>query len=380
MLNREDISINEYLEAESRNYLVVIGIDKYENGIPKLKNAVLDAQQIQKCLIDNYQFEKKYCYEFYNSDATRKNIFNLFDDLEDQITDQDNIVIYYSGHGKYLFKADKGYLLLADAEKDTRSTYLPKNELKDFIKKINPLHAFLILDSCFSGSIFRSDENIPISRLYKRPSRYLLTSGRYDEPVLDGVNGRHSPFCSSLLSILNKNKSPKIWVGDLCRMVLKSVTEKTKGQNPRGEASIELGHEGGEFAFILKSIGTQNLCKFKSNQGRELIYPEAKWGSISNQQKINRKLKLSKVKILQLKQWIGKGETQKVVDLLINRIHHYDSNISDEIILLENQWEELQRDIRLGVISTDEKLLITRKFTLSLLGLVDKLKKETISQ
>ena len=235
-----------------KNHLLIIGIDKYSNGISPLNNAVRDAKGFKKILLDRYQFEEANVKELYNEAATKDAILDTFDQYWNTLTDDDNLVIYFSGHGEVHKFTKKGYWIPVDAELGTRSSYLPNAEVLDFFKYLKAHHVFGIVDSCFSGTLFQTRKlSTQAERLDNIPSRWLLTAGRL-ELVSDGSLGANSPFATSLLTHLKGNESNSFWASQLCDRVLSAVTFNAEKQTPRGEPLQNAGHQGGQFVFYQK--------------------------------------------------------------------------------------------------------------------------------
>jgi len=194
---------SQEIKPQGHNYLLVIGIDKYDYS-PQLNNAVRDAQTFQQVLLDKYQFKSEHTYEFYDKDATRKNILEVLGELENKITKNDNLILNFSGHGMVNAKKTKGFWVPVDAQ--SQVDYIPNSRIKDHLDEIQAQHIYLIIDSCFSGSIVaRSDEFT--QRIEALPSRRVLTSGR-NEVVSDGKIGSHSPFASCLIEYLRVYEGP----------------------------------------------------------------------------------------------------------------------------------------------------------------------------
>ena len=135
-----------------KNYLLVIGIDKYSNGIPRLNNAVSDAQLFKNALVERYQFEEgaPYTIELYDEEATRGNIIQTFDQLILTLKKEDSLVFYFSGHGEYLKHVKTGYWVPVDAINEKRYTYLTNNTVLNMIDNIKArsrfwCHRFLFL-------------------------------------------------------------------------------------------------------------------------------------------------------------------------------------------------------------------------------------------
>lgn len=245
-----------------KNYLLVIGIDKYEH-CPPLYNAVRDAQNFADVLTQKYQFNPEYIVKVFDEEATRSNILRRFREISRRIESNDSLVIYYSGHGLFDEHFDHGYWVPVNAklDPDDISDYIGNDDLIRFIKATKSKHTFLIVDSCFSGTLFARIRLAGISRLETKSSRWALTSGR-KEPVLDGQPGMSSPFSQYLLSYLRENTQKKLLVSELVQYVKSSVANNAE-QIPIGYPLQNVGDEGGEFAFHLKvdEVEAWAVCK-----------------------------------------------------------------------------------------------------------------------
>jgi len=243
----EHFDLNPGVKPKGKNYLLVIGIDKYEH-FNQLNNAVRDAQTFKSILLERYQFKPETTFELFDEKATRKNILNKLVELESLVTEDDNFVLYFSGHGMMNQRKTKGFWVPVDAESDSEVDYLPNSRIKDQLDEIHAHHIYLIVDSCFSGSfVSRSDEFT--QRVGAFPSRRVLTSGR-NEVVSDGKIGQHSPFANCLVSYLKIHQGPLV-VSDL-EQHIKKYTPKSAKQTPSNAIIFGLGDQGGEFVFYPK--------------------------------------------------------------------------------------------------------------------------------
>ncbi len=240
--------------SKGKNFLFIIAIDAYQH-CPKLYNCVKDANDLIGVLTSQYDFDKENIVTLFNEAATEKNIFNHFRKLAKAITPEDNLLIYFSGHGEYDAVFDEGYWIPVNGQMGAYEDFLPNSKIKTFLRKINSRHTFLVADSCFSGSLFMRFKSAGIAkRLERIPSRWGLTAGR-NEVVADGKAGNNSPFADSLLYHLKNNKQP-LGVATLCNLVLESVAAGTN-QTPRGEPLNIEGHKGGQFFFNPKVAFTE---------------------------------------------------------------------------------------------------------------------------
>ena len=75
----------------------------------------------------------------------------------------------------------------------------------------------------------------------------------------------------------------------------------------------------------------------------------------------------------EVKNLISKGQMESAFDILLSNAKKSDTQIFNEIIALAKQWEDLQRETRIGLLSTDEKFRLASRITFSLLQSTDQL-------
>ncbi|OQX97927.1 MAG: hypothetical protein B6I20_11735, partial [Bacteroidetes bacterium 4572_117] len=123
----------------------------------------------------------------------------------ENINKDDNLLIFYAGHGYWDERFKQGYWLASDAERSNRGTWLSNSTIRDYMRAIPTQHSLLITDACFGGGIFKSrnafaNATIAINKLYALPSRKAITSGALSE-VPD-----NSVFIEYLVKRLAQNK------------------------------------------------------------------------------------------------------------------------------------------------------------------------------
>lgn len=248
---KQDIQIGNY-------YALIIGIDSYSNEWPELKNAVHDAQTISDVLNKNYVFH--HITTLYNSQATRTNIIKAFEGLISSVNSNDNVFIYYSGHGEFNEAINKGFWVPVDAKSKSMSDYISNNDIQSFLSGIRSKHTLLVSDACFSGDLFRGKTlSIPYEDSYKYyykvhslPSRKAISSGGI-EPVMDGGRDGHSVFSYYFLRALNDNSKKFYDAGEIFERIKIPVVNNSE-QTPYYSPIKNTGDEGGQFIFIQKDI------------------------------------------------------------------------------------------------------------------------------
>jgi hypothetical protein len=237
------------LMADATNYLLIIAVDKYTYWKP-LKNAVKDANDVKSALVKRYRFDPKNVYEIYDDNVTAERIRAMFEKLKASIGPNDNLMIYFSGHGFYDASFDEGYWIPYDGKIGQVSTYIPNTNILNYIRAIDSRHTFLVADACFSGSMFADGNRGYLDKVEQLKSRWGLSSGNV-EFVSDGKEGENSPFARYLLKFLNENLKDRFSVTELIQYVKVAVADNTD-QTPIGNPLKNVGNEGGEFVFYLK--------------------------------------------------------------------------------------------------------------------------------
>jgi uncharacterized caspase-like protein len=217
---------------------------------------VNDAKSVAQTLSGKYTFQ--YLKTLYDKDATRDNILKEFEWLMQNVKQNDNVFIYYSGHGEYLQNMDKGFWVPIDATSKTISKYISNEDIRSFLSGINSKHTLLVTDACFSGDIFRGQTmTIPYDnstkyyqKVYSLNSRKALTSGGV-EPVLDKGKEGHSVFAYYFLQALNKNTEKYFDAGQVFES-LKIPVVNNSYQTPLYSPIRNSGDEGGQFIFMMK--------------------------------------------------------------------------------------------------------------------------------
>lgn len=229
---------------KGKNYLFLIAINKYKYWTP-LKCAVKDVENFAKVVTSRYQFEQANITFLKDTGATGKNILRQFKALTDNVTEHDNLVIYFAGHGHFMSKT--GYWIPVDARfgDEWEEEFINTAVVVDRLRKIDSLHTLLIIDACFSGSLTETAV-IRGAHSEKYKSRRVFTSGRADQVVSD-----QSPFARAIQIQLEENKNPYIYASQLIAEV-RAIVERESKQVPTDARVVNSDDDGGDFVFHLK--------------------------------------------------------------------------------------------------------------------------------
>jgi hypothetical protein len=238
----------------AKNYALVIGIDTYKGNWPPLENAVRDAKAVADVLAKKFNFEK--IHTLYNEEATRDNVLGMLESLARSLGPEDNILIYFSGHGRKEPPLNRGYWVPVDATERSIGRYISNREIQDYLASMNAKHVLLVADACFAGDIFKGktmkyefeDNESYYRKVAEKKSRDGLTSGG-DEPVLDGGGSGHSVFASYFLKALESIKK-KYFTAEEVYQELKIPVANNSDQTPTFLPIKNTDDAGGEFIFV----------------------------------------------------------------------------------------------------------------------------------
>jgi hypothetical protein len=234
-----DIKFGQY-------YALVIGSNNYKY-LPKLATALGDAKAIAAVLQKSYGYKVKVL-----TDASRSDILDALDEYREKLTDNDNLLIYYAGHGWLDEASEQGYWLPVNAKPNRRTNWVSNADLTVTLKALNAKHVMVVADSCYSGTLVRGakiQDNSPdyIRRMAEKRARLVITSGGL-EPVADKGDSGHSPFASVFLDILKGNNG--ILDGTQLFNKMRRPVMLKADQTPEYSDVRKAGHEGGDFLFV----------------------------------------------------------------------------------------------------------------------------------
>lgn len=232
-------------------YALVIGVNQYPNW-PPLQTAVGDAQAVDLLLRQRFGFQTRLLTD---AQATRANILNAFADYRRRLHDNDNLLIYYAGHGAR--DGGQAYWLPVDSDPNSSANWIIAGELTKDMSVIPARHILVISDSCYSGGLSRdatpntapAERNNYLQTMLNNKSRVLISSGR-DEPVADGGGGGHSVFANAILKGLRGMTDSMFTANDLFSSYVLQAVAGGSAQVPLFEVIQNSGHEFGDFVFI----------------------------------------------------------------------------------------------------------------------------------
>ena len=240
-------------------HALVIGNDHYRQWIP-LNTAIADATAVAKVLQDRYGFQVKVL-----KDSSRKEILKALNDYRKTLSERDNLLVYYAGHGFLEPEIDRGYWIPIEGDLQDNSEWIEFPAVTDLLELIPAKQVLVVADSCFAGKLARSAmarlnpevqdqaRQALLKTIADRKIRTTLTSGGA-KPVLDDGGAGHSVFATAFLGVLSENstalETERLFWTVRSRVV--QAAERMKFEQIPTYGPIHMaGHEGlGDFVFV----------------------------------------------------------------------------------------------------------------------------------
>jgi len=224
-----------------------------------------DAERIAKLLQEKYGFTVKLV-----DDANNVTILQALNDLNRVLRPEDNLLIYYAGHGTRLKTpySEVGYWLPVNANPPPVDTYwVPNGQISAHLALLPAQRILVVADSCYAGllssdpslNIFGTETHLTMDYVkYKLPkrSRLLIASGG-DEPVLDQGGNGDSVFAKAFLQVLGSNSeilsTPALYTEIKAQMKAEEASNHFD-EVPQFKAIRAAGDDLGDFFFIPSNL------------------------------------------------------------------------------------------------------------------------------
>lgn len=238
------IGMIEGLKKRKYHALIIAINDYKDESVTDLDNPIKDGKKLKEVLKAHYNFHEENI-TFLESPG-RTTILDEMEKLSKELNDQDNLIIFYAGHGIWDKGLEQGYWLPGDASIDSKSKWISNSTIRDYIRSINSRHTLLISDACFSGGLLKQrGVGKAMMNVYNMPSRKAITSG-----TLTTVPDQ-SVFMQYLVKYLDQNKEPLLSADQIFYQTKVSVTHNSpNNQVPQYGPIHQARDEGGEFIFL----------------------------------------------------------------------------------------------------------------------------------
>ncbi len=243
--------------APTRYFALVIGNARYSHW-SALDTPHQDAESVAALLRERYGFDTTVLL-----DATRAQTFHALAELRRKLTENDNLLVYYSGHGSWDPGNHQGYWVPIDGDKDSVANYISSSDVTDQIGVMRARQILVVADSCYAGVFVHSvaddlvgNDQDTLLRRARIPSRKVMSSGNIRE-VMDGGRGNHSVFAAEFIDALKRHVGSPFEARQLYQEIAPRVRAAADGygeqQEPQYGQLRFAGHVGGDFLFMPRS-------------------------------------------------------------------------------------------------------------------------------
>ncbi|MGE0004761.1 MAG: caspase domain-containing protein [Parvibaculaceae bacterium] len=265
------------LSSAGRKLALFIANQDYEDDrFNDLRTPKADAEAVRRILTESFGFATEIVREDGSKldlnlvNATRGDISRALFELRKRLTKEDELIIYYAGHGDTVEGAGS-YWIPVDGKYDEYFDWIDSNDITTELRLMNAGAILLISDSCYSGGLARGEASVApsteareryLARARGFKTRQLIASGG-EEPVADGEGGSHSIFAKALIDSLAAMPDQAFTASELLEQKVKPAvisvpSAVSERQIPGFHRIAKAGDEiGSEFIFVRKDAARQ---------------------------------------------------------------------------------------------------------------------------
>lgn len=259
-VNGNETNVKYKLNRESANasldnpmgltWVVFVENSTYKN-FAMLDGPAKDVSMM-KAALANYKVNKI----IHKKDLSKSEMETFFNiELRDQLRNNKvkSLVVWYSGHGKYVNQT--GYWIPVDAKRDEEATYFNLNTLQSALQNSYRTldHELVITDACESGSTFldamRGDSAVTCNNpiYYQNKTAQILTSAGFE------LASDNSEFAKNIAKQLNNSMGCGASIDGIFINLL-DIAKNSKGkmQTPKFGQVVGAGHVRPSTFFFIK--------------------------------------------------------------------------------------------------------------------------------
>ncbi|MFK7891505.1 MAG: caspase family protein [Granulosicoccus sp.] len=191
-------------------------------------------------------------------------ILGAFDALRSSLTDDDNLLVYFTGHSR-TDKTGTCYWLPSDAADNSSTTGLSTRAIVRLIDTLLAKHVLILADACFDETITRTSIARPLPEqtaaqrkrwldaISRSKARTVLASGSTLAAGKDAPGKNNSIFTDAVLAALQQSEGVteayQLFL-DIQQTISLSPDKDAVSNLPYYSPIKHAGHEAGEFIFV----------------------------------------------------------------------------------------------------------------------------------
>ena len=191
-------------------YALLFGANDYEQ-LTDLSTPIQDARDLARTLDSKYGFDTTLV-----ENPTRKDILGSLSEMRKLLGPEDNLLIYFAGHGVLDEELNMGFWQPVEAEADTDLDWISTDRITRSLRGFRSGNIMVVADSCYSAAIIRSgsatntspNDPATLQGLIEKKTRVALTSGGLSPVADNATGGKNSVFASALNTVLSAASEP----------------------------------------------------------------------------------------------------------------------------------------------------------------------------
>ena len=265
------LNLSAQFNIKQTKRALIIGISNYEDDvIPDLQFANRDAEAMADYFlnVDPVKIRPEHIKLITDEQATGGNVHKALNELLEETKPNDQVIIYFSGHGdvETIDDLDPGHLLLYDTPSSTyKINSLRLSDLRDIVKQLSVdigAEVTLITDACRSGNlagkVINGSQATAAGLIAQFANETKILSCQPDEFSIEGPQwgGGRGVFSyhlvEGLTGLADNNKNFQVSLRELQRYLEDRVEEDV---SPSNQSPIVQGNRN----KVISTVSEENL-------------------------------------------------------------------------------------------------------------------------
>lgn len=240
------LAVPAAVQRFGRYHALVVGSAEYIY-LPAVATAEGDASAVSQLLASRYGFEVSLLMNPHLEELT-----GALARYERELSPDDNLLIYYAGHGFVSDELGRCYWFPVEALGNDPRQGLASDDVATALSRMKAKHVMVVADSCFTGAQRRevglqNGQGDSYDKLARTRARVVLSSGGL-EPIQNGQASGHSVFTGAFLEALSTND--EVIDGTRVFQAIQRIVPAGASQTPEYANILGAGDGGSDFVFV----------------------------------------------------------------------------------------------------------------------------------